>query len=278
MTLVAFVLVLVPWGALGGAAHAGKSPPYRGTAWVPNVSVNHGGCGVAKLSPKPSWSGTTGAISLGVAAGANYCASTTAAGVTNSASATSEVYVAIPISFATSGNHTLKASWTMVLQVNQSVSLNSTCPVASKNPTLYQYAYCSVDVYAGLYAYAHLTDLNNSSSVWQTNAWNPLYNDTSYYVNSGCYGGSCNTYHNLNHQWSGNGSLSGTTTWTWIFNADGRQAVNASHRYALIIDLSASVRIYEYGNPIGFSGGGASVSIDMASPSHDWKLTSLRIV
>jgi hypothetical protein len=165
----------------------------------------------------------------------------------------------------------------MDLTVNQSLTLTARCPTAAPAPGQSQSSQCSVSGSASVYIYGFLEDFTNASGVAATNYWTPLLNDTSFSKYTNCYSSGCSTSTYSTHSQSGNGTLTGHTAFTWMINATGPHAINASHKYGFVLSLSASVSVAESGSPYGFVGGHAYEVLDLATGGNSWKLIQLQI-
>jgi hypothetical protein len=268
---VVFLMILAPSG-LGLSSHAVVviKSPYAGTITVPLWSYSYGGCsGIAKLAKKPVWSNVTGIGEWSFTSQSKACTAKSGSGsVSSYSNINTQFDFGIPIHFAKGGNHTVTANWSLSVATQQVLSPAGACPTIPP----YGNAYCSASSGLSMNGNAYLQDLTNNTIVYSSTYWAGLSNSTYQSNSTYCYSGSCSYSYSFSHSWNGV-PLNGNSSFAWVIHAWGYQSVNASHPYALIVDL------YAYGNSAeyGYLGGVASSSINMATAGHGWKLNSVKI-
>lgn len=280
---VVLIMLLAPT-TIGAVPHVVTIiAPYKGT-WSPYASEYGGGCGGARQVKSPYWSSSTGIGGFAMAASASKCAKSVGGiGTQSNEFASDSFTVSIPVKGFTSGNHTVTANWTMTVKAAESTIVKGTCPLPPASSS-YTYSNCAVsaDVYMGFSACCgnspSLVDL--TTGVWQpmTNSWggygNSIGNQTQMTNDTYCYSGSC---YYTNYSSGSSGGFSGTYTSSFLWNASGQYALNASHHYVLVITLGAHLDATVTSNPYGYPSAHVSAAFNVGSSGNSWKLNWITI-
>lgn len=224
---VAFALVLL-LPALGSAAQPAVTTlkaPYKTATVILSNPASHTGGGRTLLVTGAFFNKTTGVGGFSD----NVSAALRATSTNNSALATGEIQVNLPITISTTGKHTLQAVWITVAtgSVNlTSGSCKGNASIASSSCTRFAQAF--------VHGFAILLDKTNGSQIRVQN-W--VGNFTSVWANTTCKFLTCTTVKSS----AFTGALhTGTAFWSWDWTS---VSLVSTHKYTMEMFLFGGAQV-----------------------------------
>jgi hypothetical protein len=270
------VFVLLAPATNGATVGTVVKAPYQGSYFTTGAAENHNGCGKAQLLRLPYWSASAGIGGFAERSSATACPQKVPGiGSTSYAGFSESLGVNIPISFGTSGNHTITVNWTARLSMITSAVTPGKCRIpAPPPPNTYSTSFCSETTLIDVSAFSNLHDITNGSYVYTNNYWYGLYYYSSLYNQSNCYGSSCRWY---NNSYGSYANFTGNVTWSYVFNAFGYQSINSSHRYEVRMSLNGWGYSNIYGSPFGYTYAKDSAYLNIGTRGFGWVISSITI-
>jgi hypothetical protein len=249
--LVSSLSLLAPASAGSASVATIIHAPYSGSTWLSNNTTMIQGCGHASYR-NPSWDPRTGVGHLFDSASAAPCPST---GGPSYGYAHTSIQIEIPVSFLTSGAHTLVVHWTVWAVGHHKALTLGSC--VKGTTSVYS---CDQGAAWNMQGDARLEDRTNGSAFHDSHQYWFWGNNT--YTSTYCPG----CYNQSGGHPSGHGGVV-----SFVINA----TLNRSHTYVLVTYLFADVEANFNAFQTTISGGSGSASVNAWGPH---KITLKNIV
>ena len=184
--------------------------------------------------------------------------------------------IGIPISFPSGGKHVVNSSWAFDWSGVTGYSVRRPCTGTLNSSA--SFAYLSCEAFAGVSwdGITSVVDRTNGSVYWAPTFFPGALNISSWYWHDSCYLG-CKITKSATGK---NGTTVGPSTFNSTVTVPG---VNASHRYSLVIGLTAQIILEVFTLSSGFHGvvrllGTAHGALNMAPARYGGHLLSIVLI
>jgi hypothetical protein len=257
---ITVLLLLLPstLGAVG--ASSTLTAPYKTAKVALSNPVSVSGCAVPHIVSKAFFNKTTGIGGFSANATTSWCTNAT----NNSALATGQLTVSLPIHVRTTGTHKISVFWVTV--ATGSVNLTAgTCA----GSTLIAYTSCTRSAKAFVYGTAFLVDQVTLKKVGSSNIWPGNFVYVSNYTS--CYHTTCTSTASAHSSAS---FSTGSSFWAWYWN---KTLLNASHNYTLKMTVFGGSQVILKVTGATLTGASANAQLNSATRGNDEQLYSISI-
>ena len=217
---LAVLVLLLPTALAGAAPNVTTRPPFKNATVVLSNPQSHTGGGTVKLVNSAFFNKTTGVGGFSDNASSTWRSTS----MNNSARATGQIVVTLPIKVSTTGTHTISVVWITIA----TGSVNLTAGLCKGNRTV-AVSTCTRSATAFVNGFVFLVDKTAGTSTPNTNVWPG--NATSVSNVTTCAFLKCTSNHTAQ---TSSALHTGKAFWSWDWSG---VSLNSSHSYQIKMTL-----------------------------------------